>query len=172
MKKSRIIQAAIVVAFAGLLVSCGPSRQYPEYSYYPPRNQSSFSLIINPGPGVYASRYYDGRYYYRSPQGYMYWKGNDNRYYPDRSALGKVQYRNGTHDWHRYYGGTVSVINGQDQGLCGVKDFVAGSQPPFQKGFSLHITKYLQHALCSLLFCIHPVYQFPILIKIDDHVLG
>jgi hypothetical protein len=104
MKKSRIIQAAIVVAFAGLLASCGPSREYPDHSYYPSRNQSSFSLIINPGPGIYATRYYDGRYYYRSPQGYTYWRGYDNRYYLDRSYVGKVRYnRNEYNDWNRYY---------------------------------------------------------------------
>ena len=104
MKKSRIIQAAIVVAFAGLLASCGPSRQYPEYSYYPPRNQSSFSLIINPAPGIYASRYYDGRYYYRSPQGYMYWRGGDNRYYLDRQYVGRSYYRHQQYnDWRRYH---------------------------------------------------------------------
>jgi hypothetical protein len=101
MKKNRIIQAAIVVAFAGLLASCGPA-VYPEYSYYPSR--SSYSLIISPGPGIYGARYYDGRYYYRNPQGYMYWRGNDNRYYLDRSYLGKVRYnRNEYSEWNRYY---------------------------------------------------------------------
>jgi hypothetical protein len=104
MKKSRIIQAAIAIAFASLLASCGPSREYPDYSYYPSRSQSSFSLIINPSPRIYATRYYDGRYYYRSPEGYLYWRGNDNRYYLDRSYVGKVRYnKNEYNEWNRYY---------------------------------------------------------------------
>lgn len=103
MKKMRIIPAVTLIAFAGLLASCGPSRHYPEYSYYP-QHSASFSLIVNPGPGIYTSRYYDGRYYYRSPQGYLYWKGYDNRYYLDRSYLGKVHYdRDEYNDWKRYY---------------------------------------------------------------------
>jgi len=101
MKKIRIIQAAILIAFVSILASCGPGR---EYSYYPRRTSASFSLIVNPGPGVYVSRYPDGRYYYRSPEGYTYWRGYDNRYYLDRSYLGRVQYnKREYHDWNRYY---------------------------------------------------------------------
>jgi len=101
MKKIRIIQVAIAIAFVSILASCGSSR---EYSYYPPRPSSSFSLIVNSGPGIYASRYPDGRYYYRSPQGYIYWKGHDNRYYLDRAYLGKVYYNRSQYgDWNRYY---------------------------------------------------------------------
>lgn len=104
MKKMRIIQAATLVVFVGLLASCGPSRQYPEYSYYPRHTSASFSLIVNPGPGIYTNRYYDGRYYYRSPEGYMYWRGDDNRYYLDRSYVGRVHYNHDQYnDWKRYY---------------------------------------------------------------------
>jgi len=95
MKKIRIIQAAILIAFVGILASCGPSR---EYSYYPRRTSASFSLIVNPGPGVYVSRYPDGR------EGYTYWRGYDNRYYLDRSYLGRVQYdKREYNEWNRYY---------------------------------------------------------------------
>src|SRR5258708_14961554 len=100
MKKIRIIQAAILIAFTGILASCGSGR---EYSYYPNRTSASFSLIVNPGPGVYVNRYPDGRYYYRSPEGYTYWRGYDNRYYLDRSYLGRVHYdRREYNDWSRY----------------------------------------------------------------------
>jgi hypothetical protein len=101
MKKIRIIQAAIAIAFVTLVASCGSSR---EYSYYPPRPSASFSLILNSGPGIYATRYPDGRYYYRNPQGYIYWRGYDNRYYLDRSYLGRVPYsKREYYDWNRYY---------------------------------------------------------------------
>ncbi|TMI97549.1 MAG: hypothetical protein E6H06_01640 [Bacteroidetes bacterium] len=101
MKKIRIMQAAILLAFVAVLAGCGPSR---EYSYYPRRNSASFSLIVNPGPGIYVNRYSDGRYYYRSPEGYMYWRGYDNRYYLDRSYLGRVQYdRDQYREWNRSY---------------------------------------------------------------------
>jgi hypothetical protein len=101
MKKIKVIPAAIVVAFITLLASCSSGR---EYSYYPRQSSASYSLIVNSGPGIYANRYPDGRYYYRSPQGYIYWKGYDNRYYLDRSYLGKVYYNKGQYnDWNRYY---------------------------------------------------------------------
>jgi len=101
MKQIRILQAAVAVVVVVALTSCGPSR---EYSYYPQRSSASFSLIVNPGPGVYVSRYTDGRYYYRSPEGYTYWRGYDNRYYLDRSYLGRVHYdRNEYSEWNRYY---------------------------------------------------------------------
>jgi len=100
MKQITILQAAVAIAVVVALTSCGPSR---EYSYYPRRNSASFSLIVNPGPGVYESRYSDGRYYYRSPEGYTYWRGYDNRYYLDRSYLGRVHYdRNEYNEWNRY----------------------------------------------------------------------
>jgi hypothetical protein len=101
MKKNRVIQAAIAVAFITLLAGCSSGRQY---SYYPRPSSASFSLILNSGPGIYTSRYPDGRYYYRSPQGNIYWRGYDNRYYLDRSYLGKVHYNKGQYnDWNRYY---------------------------------------------------------------------
>jgi len=101
MKKIRIIQAAILIAFVGILASCGPSR---ETSYYPNRSSASFSLILNSGPGIYGSRYPDGRYYYRNPEGYIYWRGYDDRYYLDRSCLGKVHYqRREYNEWNRHY---------------------------------------------------------------------
>ena len=100
MKTNRFIQAATLVAFVAILASCGTGR---EYSSYPRRSSASFSLIINPGPGVYISRYPDGRYYYRSPEGYMYWRGYDNRYYLDRSYLGRAHYNTREYnEWNRY----------------------------------------------------------------------
>ena len=97
MKKIRIIQAAILIAFVSILASCS--------SNYYPYSGTSASLIISSGPGVYTTRYPDGRYYYRSPQGFVYWRGYDNRYYLDRAYLGKVHYNKGQYnEWRRYSG--------------------------------------------------------------------
>lgn len=102
MKRIRIVQAVLAMAVVVLVASCGPSR--PAYSYGPPPPpRTSVSLIISPGPGIVGSRYSNGRYYYRSPQGYMYWRGYDNRYYLDRRYMQRsyhshYQYR----DWRRY----------------------------------------------------------------------
>jgi len=101
MKKTGILQAAILISIITLAISCSSGRYYSS----PPRRTfgASVSLIINPGPGIFISRYYDGRYYYRSPQGYTYWRGYDNRYYLDRKHIGRVQYdRRYYNDWKNH----------------------------------------------------------------------
>ncbi|MES1215783.1 MAG: hypothetical protein ABUT20_09705 [Bacteroidota bacterium] len=97
MKLIKILQAVTLVAIVCFATGCVSGRHYSSYPPPPPAYGSSFSLIINPYPGLAISRYSDGRYYYRSPQGYTYWRGYDNRYYLDRSYVGK-QYRS-----HRDY---------------------------------------------------------------------
>jgi hypothetical protein len=100
MKRVRIVQAVIVLAMAVVITSCSSSR---EYRSYPPR--TGVSLIISSGPGYPISRYSDGRYYYRSPQGYMYWRGYDNRYYLDRRYINRSYYGHSQYnDWRRYHG--------------------------------------------------------------------
>ena len=103
MKKTRILQTAMFGAIITLTVGCSSGRYY---SSPPPRPVSGpyVSLIIAPGPGIVISRYYDGRYYYRSPQGYTYWRGYDNRYYLDRKYLGRVHYDNRHYNDWRYHG--------------------------------------------------------------------
>lgn len=67
------------------------------------RYYSSAALIISPTPGFVMNRYSDGRYYHRSPQGFMYWKGYDNRFYLDRSYLSRVSYSQWEYEqWKRY----------------------------------------------------------------------
>ena len=96
MKKLRIIQMAILIAFVTIFASCSSS-------YYP-YGGTSGSLIISSGPGIYPERYYDGRYYYRSPEGFAYWRGHDHRYYLDRSYLGRVHYdRHEYNEWSRHH---------------------------------------------------------------------
>ena len=107
MKRIRIVQTVLLLAVAAVMVSCSSSRD--AYDRYPP-GRSQFSLVIQSSPGWVVNRYHDGRYYYRSPQGYVYWRGYDNRYYLDRSYMGRVHYdRRQYGDWkqghNRYYKG-------------------------------------------------------------------
>jgi hypothetical protein len=107
MQKSRIVQAAVLILFVAVLASCRSGREYDRsYPPYPPPPppRTSVSLIIAPGPGIVVSRYHDGRYYYRAPNGYMYWRGHGNRYYLDRRYMNRGYYRhNQYNDWRRYY---------------------------------------------------------------------
>ncbi len=100
MKKFRIIQTAILASFVSVLIGCGSARGYP-YDH----TGASFSLILGRGSGIHPDRYPDGSYYYRNPQGYIYWQGPDNRFYLDQSYLGKVHYNKREYnDWKRHHG--------------------------------------------------------------------
>jgi hypothetical protein len=101
MKTSTIIQAAVLLAVIALATSCSPSREY--YSSYPRHSYSSFSLVIDPVPDIYVSRYADRRCYWYNSNGYRYWRGYDNRYYLDRDYMNKVHYnRREYNEWKRY----------------------------------------------------------------------
>lgn len=106
MKQVRIVQVVLLVAVAAVMASCSSGRRNAYGEPYPAR-QPQFSLIIHSSPGLVVHRYHDGRYYYRSPQGYTYWRGYDNRYYLDRSYIGRVHYdQRQYHSWkqgHRKY---------------------------------------------------------------------
>jgi hypothetical protein len=103
MIKTGFLQAATIGAVITLAAGCYSGRQYPPPP--PPRHfNASVSLIIHPGPGIIISRYYDGRYYYRSPHGYVYWRGYDNRYYLDRRYIGKARYNQREYNDWRYNG--------------------------------------------------------------------
>lgn len=104
MKRIRIVQAVLLLTVAVVITSCGSGRYYESYPPPPPR--PSVSLIIHAGPGMMVNRYRDGRYYYRNSQGYMYWRGYDNRYYLDRRFVNKSYNRNAQYnDWRRYHNG-------------------------------------------------------------------
>ncbi|MEI9943167.1 MAG: hypothetical protein WDN26_03020 [Chitinophagaceae bacterium] len=98
MKTIRIVQTAMVAVIAVSLVSCSSGRNYQTY---PPR--SSVSLIIDAGPGMMINRYNDGRYYYRAPNGYTYWRGYNNRYYLDQRYIRPYSHHNQYNDWRRYH---------------------------------------------------------------------
>ncbi|MET0637602.1 MAG: hypothetical protein ABWZ25_16350 [Chitinophagaceae bacterium] len=100
MKKIRILPVVVLLVIAVAFSSCSSGRQYQSYPPPPPR--TSVSLIINAGPGMPISRYRDGRYYYRSPQGYTYWRGYDNRYYLDRHYVHRSYHHHHQYnDWRR-----------------------------------------------------------------------
>ena len=109
MKTTGILQAAIwrgaiALGLVIILASCGSSRRYQDYGP-PPPPRTSVSLIVNPGPGLVINRYNDGRYYYRSPQGYTYWRGYGNRYYLDQRYVNRNYHRHNQYgDWRRYHG--------------------------------------------------------------------
>lgn len=48
---------------------------------------SRYPLIVIRTPDIRIGRYNDGRYYYRNPDGYLYWKGYDDRFYLDEKYL-------------------------------------------------------------------------------------
>ncbi len=101
MKKIYILPMLLIVAAALTFTSCGSGHVY--YSQPVPRYHAQLSLIIVPSPGFRVDRYRDGRYYYRSPEGYMYWRGYDNRFYLDRAYLNRGHYNHREYnDWNRY----------------------------------------------------------------------
>ncbi len=104
MRRTGILQTVLLVAIVGLLAGCYSGRTYRTYPPPPPPPvRANVSLIISPFPGIVISAHPDGRYYYRSPQGYMYWRGYDNRYYLDRQYLGRFNYdRREYNEWRRY----------------------------------------------------------------------
>ena len=115
----RLPSLLLAIAATALFTSCKPSRvwatkdkkeknDYKEEERYtppppPPRSYVSVALVISPSPGFVMNRYPDGRYYHRSPQGFLYWKGYDNRFFLDRAYLKKVRYSRSEYDqWKRY----------------------------------------------------------------------
>jgi hypothetical protein len=104
MKRIRIVQAAVLLAVAVVIASCGSSRDYRDHRY-PPREQTSVSLVISAYPGLVISRHPSGAYYYRDPRGFVYWRGYGNRYYLDRRYMSRSYHNHQQYeDWRRHYG--------------------------------------------------------------------
>lgn len=69
----------------------------------PARSYSTVPLIITPTPGFVMKQTPEGRYYHRSPQGLLYWKGANNRFCLDRMYLSRVSYSRWEYEeWRRY----------------------------------------------------------------------
>ena len=71
---------------------------------YAPGQRKKYPLVIVYTTGIVISRYSDGRYYYRNTAGYIYWKGNDGRYYIDEKHLKDVEYEEGDYDEWKFKG--------------------------------------------------------------------
>jgi hypothetical protein len=74
--------------------------QQKKYGY----SYRRYPLIIIRTPDIVIGRYNDGRYYYRNPEGYMYWKGYDDRFYLDEKYLNNNGYDEGEYNDWKYKG--------------------------------------------------------------------
>lgn len=122
MKRTFILSLAAAMVITSVFSSCKPSRvwatkkkdkhekEYRETETYrqphpppPARYYSSAALIITPTPGFVMKQHPSGRFYHRSPSGFLYWKGYDNRFYIDHSYLSQLSYSRWEYDeWKRY----------------------------------------------------------------------
>ncbi len=118
MKRTPLLLTVSIILVAAAITSCKPSRVWatkekedrtvrntpaPPPRYHNPVAMGSVSLIISPRPGFTMNKYPDGRYFHRSPQGFLYWKGNDNRFFLDKSYLNRVSFSQWEYnEWKRY----------------------------------------------------------------------
>jgi len=113
MKRTFILTTVTVLAAALFFTSCKPSRVYankkrtvehsPRPAPAPARYYATAPLIVSPTPGFRMSQHSNGQFYHRGPQGYLYWKGYDNRFYLDRNYLDRISYSKWEYkEWKRY----------------------------------------------------------------------
>ncbi len=100
MKQSKLSIVALLVVATVIFTSCVSTYPYG-YRTYPA--QPRVSLIIGtPGYPVYRDVY---GFYFRTPEGYYYRRGYDNRYYLDRAYLNRVNYdRHEYNEWREHDG--------------------------------------------------------------------
>ena len=72
--------------------------QRKKYAYH------RYPLVVIRTPDIIIRRYNDGRYYYRNPEGYMYWKGYDDRFYLDEQYLNDNGYNEEEYNDWKYKG--------------------------------------------------------------------
>lgn len=128
MKRMQLLSAAVVLTVAATMIGCKPSKVWatkdrdrdnnrdrderrddrvvrndPPPAPSTTRYYGSTPLIISPTPGFVMNKSSDGRYYHRTRQGILYWKGFDDRFFLDRSYLGRANYNSWEYDqWKRY----------------------------------------------------------------------
>ncbi len=102
MKQKHLLSIVLIAAAVFIISSCGSGRPYSNSAA--PHSRTYVSLIITPSPGFTMSHYPDGRYYHRSPQGFIYWKGYDNRFFLDKKYVSRVNYNKWEYnEWRRWY---------------------------------------------------------------------
>lgn len=72
-----------------------------------------YPLVIRRTPDIVIRRYNDGRYYYKNPDGFMYWKGYDDRYYLDEKYVRDMEYDQGEYEDWKYRGKNGSSYEGR-----------------------------------------------------------
>lgn len=121
MKRTFIFSATAIFSLFLILSSCKSSRVWEtkdredrsvrtpppppnrQYNNQVSNRYSSATLIISPRPGFTMNQNPNGMYYHRSQQGFLYWKGYDNRFYLDKSYLNRVSYSKWEYkDWKKY----------------------------------------------------------------------
>lgn len=90
----------------------GYDRNYGGYKKYPDNvyKTRSYPLIIQRTRDMIIERERNGRLFYRHPDGLIYWKGYDDRYYLDEKYLSYARYTQKEYDDWRYKGDNLSKI--------------------------------------------------------------
>lgn len=100
MNQKKLLPISLIATTVLLIISCGSNRSY--YSSATPR--PVISLIITPFPGFTMNNHRDGRFYHRTPQGLIYWKGFDNRFFLDKKYVRKANHSKWEYkDWKRWH---------------------------------------------------------------------
>ncbi len=119
MKRTFILTSAVALAAITVFTSCGHSRVWANkekneapresarpsnvYRSAPAPRYAAAPLIISPSPGFKMARHQNGQYFHQNPQGLMYWKGFDNRFYLDKNQVDRPRYSKfEIKEWKRY----------------------------------------------------------------------
>lgn len=75
-----------------------------------------YPLIIIKTPDIIVMKHTDGRYYYKNADNFIYWKGNDDRYYLDEQYLEQVDYDQAEwNDWKERGNSDKKIPPGQQK---------------------------------------------------------
>ena len=79
---------------------------------YAPGQRKKYPLVIVYTNDIVINRYSDGRYYCKNTAGYIYWKGDDGRYYIDEKHLKDVEYEESDYDEWKFKGQKNNYAHG------------------------------------------------------------
>jgi len=75
-----------------------------------------YPLIVRRTPDIVIRRHNDGRYYYKNPDGLMYWRGYDDRFYLDEKYVRNMEYDQGEYNDWKYKGKNGNSGQGHGNG--------------------------------------------------------